>query len=378
MVKKIIPTDLLQDYGDFTVEKIADSAKHLEKAQAFLPVLNVASEDFPYIKTLVAALKMPRNISDAILGSKVADFLYTSELSQEKLDKLKKMFSQKDQRRVWERVVLSINAHDDKEKTRITGKLFTALVDEKITKDEFFDMVHATNTLNVYYIDYLKQLYSLGDESIPGSANYVFVTLGLINIDNSRIGTIGGGGPDYPLNQLGWKYAGIVTDNGDTAIPGVMMGVDELVREYDENGQLTGKSLPLKTIQEKGTYYHAVDVFIVNNKGEVLCEHDDVPYLLASSNTSIGFSNEILAERLAKEKGIEITKKPLGVIGRKMEDEKVTRWAYAITVDDEYAKEGLYFQPYSAVLSAIQTKQQFSDKTRYYTSLLEQLVQHAS
>lgn len=235
--KELIPTDLIEEYSEIGVDKL------IEEGKQFVPLLDHLGTELPYVKTIVAAIKFPRTLSDFLLGKKVNAFLFSSGIDQDKLDKFQRKFSKAKQERLWEQVVFSINAHDDKLKSEMTGKLFTTLVDGRISEDDFYTMIHATNSLNLHTLDDLKQLYMLSqDSTMPSNLYYTFATLGLIDIDNSSIGAVGAGGPRYPLNQTGWKYIGIIYDSPPSSIDGIKIGEGELVSEVSDNGPISGLS----------------------------------------------------------------------------------------------------------------------------------------
>jgi hypothetical protein len=364
--KSLVPSDLVEDYAEIGVEKLIDETKQ------FIPMLDDLSSEIPYIKTFVAAVKFPRTLSDFLLGKKVSAFLYSSGIDEAKLEKFKKKFSKSKQERLWERVVFSINAHDDKIKSEIVGKLFAALTEGTIDEDDFFDMVHATNALNLNTLEKLKQLYELTyDSSLPASLYYGFATLRLLDIDNSGIGTIGGGGPNYPLNQVGWKYIGIVYGNPPSGLTGVNIGNGSLISELNDEGQKTNKALPLDVIVKNGSRYQEVDIFMVNSAMEVLCNQEDsMPNRIGSAVVLAGETGNTRAELVAKSLGFSGAK-PHGVLIRKMEETPVQKWAFAIKSDT--AIEGTAFSSIAKVEEYITNSATKTDYTRYIMAVMEEL-----
>ncbi len=79
LISKLVPADLVEDYGEVGVSQLIDASKQ------FLPVLDSVSKEVPYVKTLVAAVKVPQTLSDFILGRKVNAFLYSSGLNKRRL-----------------------------------------------------------------------------------------------------------------------------------------------------------------------------------------------------------------------------------------------------------------------------------------------------
>lgn len=364
--QEVIPSDLIQEYAEIGVDKL------IEESKQFVPVLDNLGSELPYVKTFIAAVKFPRTLSDFLLGKKVNAFLFSSGLDEAKLEKFKRKFSKTKQERVWERVVFSINAHDDKIKSEIIGKLFNALIDEVLSEDEFFAMVHATNSLNVHTLEQLRELYSLSyDYTLTGSQYYSYATLGLVDIDNSSIGTIGGGGPRYPLNQLGWKYTGIVFDFPASQIGGIKIGEDELVAELDDNGQMTNQAFPLSHIQEKGSRYREVNIFVVNPDGRILCDSKSrLPKIVATKVVPAGTVPQVIAQELCA----QFSKQPLGVSTRNMEDTKEQKWSFIVKSDQEIG-DGTFIY-HQEIRETLVNEPNKTDTTRYLVDVLDQIVRH--
>lgn len=364
--QEIIPSDLIQEYAEIGVDKL------IEESKQFVPVLDSLGSELPYVKTFIAAVKFPRTLSDFLLGKKVNAFLFSSGLDEAKLEQFKRKFSKTKQERVWERVVFSINAHDDKIKSEIIGKLFNALIDEVLSEDEFFAMVHATNSLNVHTLEQLKELYSLSyDYTLTGSQYYSYATLGLVDIDNSSIGTIGGGGPRYPLNQVGWKYTGIVFDFPASKIGGIKIGEEELVAELDDNGQMTNQAFPLSHIQEKGSRYREVNIFVVNPDGRILCDSESrLPIVVTTKVVPAGTAPQVIAQELCT----QFSKQPLGISTRNMEDTKEQKWSFIVKSDQETG-DGTFIY-HQEIREALVNEPNKTDKTRYLVDVLDQIVRH--
>lgn len=367
--RSLIPADLVEEYAEIGADKL------IEEAQQYVSILDPLGSEIPYVKTIVAAIKLPRTISDFILGKKVYTFLYSSGLDDAKLEKFKRKFSKAKQERLWEQVVFSINMHDDRLKTQIVGKLFDALVEDIITEDEFFTMVHATNSINVHVLDELKDLYTLkGNVTLSGSRYYTFVTNSLIDIDNSQIGTIGGGGPVYPLNQIGWKYVGIVFDHPDSAIDGYKVGDAELIVEYDpESQQATGNAYPLEYIKSKGTMYREAELFIVREDGQILCDNEqELPFVVGSEIPIAGEQPQQAIQRLADTYGREAH----SVLLRRMEDVNIQKWVFIIKSDT--VLDGTHFRTIADINLTINQTEPKTDHIRYLVQVVEQVERHVS
>ena len=366
--RSLIPADLVEEYAEIGADKL------VEEAQQYISILDPLGSEIPYVKTLVAAIKLPRTISDFILGKKVYAFLYSSNIDDAKLEKFKQKFSKAKQERLWEQVVFSINMHDDRMKSEIIGKLFNALIEEEIDENEFFTMAHATNSLNMHVLDELKQLYMLsGNVTLSGSRYYSFVTNGLIDIDNSGIGTIGGGGPVYPLNQIGWKYVGIVFGNPVSAIEGYNIGDKELVVEYNPNTQqATRNSYPLEYIKSRNMLYREADLFMVREDGQILCDEQGLPYVIGSNVPIAGQQPQSAAQYIAD----HFDKEAHSMVLRKMEDTNVQKWAFIIK--DGQALENTNFRPIADINVTINNLDPKTDQIRYYVQFIEQVERHVS
>ncbi|HSW37479.1 MAG TPA: hypothetical protein VLG37_03890 [Candidatus Saccharimonadales bacterium] len=361
----LVPTGLIEDYSEVGVEKL------IKETQQFVPALDKLSAEIPYVKTVVAAIKFPRTLSDFLLGKKMSAFLYSSGIDEKKLAKFKKKFSRTKQERLWERLIFSINTHDDKIKSEIVGKLFAALIDDTISEDEFFDMVHATNSLNLNTLEKLKQLYMLAfSETLPASLYYSFATLGLIGIDNSGIGTLNGGGPSYPLNQLGWKYAGIVYDYPESSIGGVKIGIDPLVSELDKDSKMTNHAYPLRVIKQKGSSYKEVDLFVLNEKAEVLCDSKTLlPKCMGSAVILAGENGETTVKQVAL--GLGISNPPYGIHLRNLEDEHVQKWAFM--VKSQESTKITVFRTLASAKEQIQILVDKNDYSRYLMAVADEM-----
>lgn len=273
----------------------------IEQFRPFVPALEDVSQDLPWVKSIIAVLMLPRTLQDIAFGIKVNEFLYSSDIDKSKVDKLKKKLGKKKSSRLWERIILSINSHDDKLKSEAVGKLAKALINELITYDEFFDMVHVTNNLNMNTLDALKIVYSLDSSaSLPSGRHYDFMGMGLIGT-NRTAGISWGGTGGYSINQFGWKYTGIVLDNPESSIKGYPIGKDILVDVYKSNtsSELQG-TYPLRYVVEQKLPYDEIDIFIINDATEVLCdESTGLPLIAESGYIEAGENNRVAATRIA-------------------------------------------------------------------------------
>lgn len=88
---------------------------------------------------------------------------------------------------------------------------------EEVNKDEYLDLTHIISSFNLQNLSFFKFIYSgalngasVNSIKIPENIRYNFITLQLLDLSTSNIGTIGGGGPEYKRTDLGWKLAKII------------------------------------------------------------------------------------------------------------------------------------------------------------------------
>jgi hypothetical protein len=67
---ELIPKDLLEDYAEVGISDL------IEQAKPYVPLLDHIGTSFPIVRTALAAIKLPRNLSDIILGKKVNIFIF--------------------------------------------------------------------------------------------------------------------------------------------------------------------------------------------------------------------------------------------------------------------------------------------------------------
>lgn len=354
--------DLGIDLGQWGVEEA------IEQFKPFVPVLENVSQDLPWVKSVIAALTLPRTLQDIAFGVKINEFLYNSKIDQSKVEKLKKKLGKKKNNRLWERIVLSINNHDDKLKSIAIGKLARALLDESISYGDFFDMVHVTNNLNMNTLDILQAVYSLDDSvSLRSGRHYDFMGMGLIS--NNRVaGMSWGGTGGYSINQFGWKYTGIVLDNPESSITGYPIGKDVLVDTYtsDDAWQLKG-SYPLGYVLAQNLPHDEVDIFVINDTTEILCDGTTkLPLAVESGFIEAGEDSRGAAKRIAGESFMVVK----AMLIRRMEDIPVRKNTF-VTLSNEQ-RPGTTFRSLQDILSTLSVNEK-TDETRYIVEAINQV-----
>lgn len=358
--------ELATDYVEIIVDKVA------EASSASLPLLSELAVEAPLIRTLILALTAPKAISDQILGHKISQFLYSSGLDAEKLKSLKDNIKQKSFDKTLRNLVLSINAHDQEERSAILGKVFQALLNDEISLREYNEMQYIINNINLSYLDSLKSMYSLTDNA-SSSHRSVFLNYGLVGIDESLMGTLGyGGGPMYPLTSLGWKFTGIVFDHPPTTIDGVYMGVGELHPVLTEGGIPSNRALPMSVIEEQDLRRSQVELYAVEPDFKIGCDKGGMPKILSKGFTAVGESNDSLAHRLMVELGIDSSANIKALSMRF--DGNLNRIAYGVVTDAKAL--GLRAESFVGVLNNMHNWPNPNDIGDYSFTLIDTLVKY--
>jgi hypothetical protein len=361
--------DSLDKYVDLAVDLDqwgVDQA--IEQFKPYIPALESVSEGLPIVKVMIALLTLPKTIQDIAFGVKVNEFLYNSEIDQSKVEKLKKKLGKKRNSRLWERIILSINSHDDKLKSAAVGKLAKALIDDFISYEKFFDMVHVTNNMNMHTLDILKGLYNLDNSSsLPSGRHYDFMSTGLIGV-NRVAGMSWGGTGGHSINQFGWKYTGIVLDYPESSIKGYFIGKDVLVDVYSSNtsSELQG-TYPLGYVIKQNLSHDEVDIFIINDVTQVLCdESTGLPLIAESGFIEAGEDNRAAAARIAAGR---LTPKTMLLHG--MNDVAVRKNMFVALGSDRRAT-GTIFRTTKDIDKTIAEKEE-TDEIKYLAAALAQI-----
>lgn len=361
--------DNLNRYVDLGIELDQWGVERaVEQFKPFVPALENVSQDLPWVKSIIAVLTLPRTLQDITFGVKVNEFLYNSKIDQSKVEKLKRKLGKKRNNRLWERIVLSINNHDDKLKSAAIGKLARALIDELITYDEFFDMVHVTNNLNMNTLDVLRKIYSLdGSVSLPSGRHYDFMGMGLIGY-NRLAGMSMGGTGGYSINQFGWKYVGIILDNPASNIIGYSIGKDVLVDTYtsDDTWQLQG-AYPIEYVLAQKLPHDEIDIFMINDTTKILCDENmGLPRAVESGFIEAGEDSRSAAKRIA-DKDFTVVKP---MLSRRMEGAPVRKNTFVLLGDEQ--TPGTIFRTSQDILVTLNEIEK-TDETRYIVEVVNQI-----
>jgi hypothetical protein len=168
--------------------------------------------EIPIVKSLYALVKTSKAISNALLAKKVVRFLFQlREISPDDRQAFLAKLEGDDRERIVGSLILVLERHEVLRKSEIQGRLFAALIREDLTKAEYLTLTHATTTIDVDSLPVLRSFYG----GVPGDAPpstallYGYGFLQLLDVDNSSLGTFGGGQPKFVQNELGEKYISI-------------------------------------------------------------------------------------------------------------------------------------------------------------------------
>ncbi|MBL7159829.1 hypothetical protein ISS85_05095 [Candidatus Microgenomates bacterium] len=166
---------------------------------------NELIKELPVVKVFVTASKVIKGISNELLLKKIFIFLFqlkgTTLKEREKF--LQKLGSSK-RKEILSNLILVLDKHEQLRKSEIQGKLFAAYIKEKMNYMDYMTLTYVVNMMDINTLEALVKFYTIkSSASLKPELIYNFIFLQLIRIDNSKIGTLGGGGPEYKRNRLG-------------------------------------------------------------------------------------------------------------------------------------------------------------------------------
>lgn len=210
-------TELEQSISSDELSQLADEG--IEAAFAVTEGIGdlVADEilpEIPIIKSLYAVVKASRGISDILLAKKVIRFLLQLQtISQEEREEFLSKLNSDDRERILGNLMLVLQRHETLQKSEIQGRLFAALIKGELKKQEYLLLTHATSMVNPQALPDLAKFYAgqLDVDPATTSLLYSFGFLQLVELDNSALGTYGGGQPAFQKTSLGQKYVDMVS-----------------------------------------------------------------------------------------------------------------------------------------------------------------------
>lgn len=261
--------------------------------------LNSVFKEEPNLKRVLMLFKLPGSISDAIFMHKFDVFYEAGKLNDASIKKLNKQLTGNKKSHFWKLIFTSIQSHDDDKRSALVGKVVVALTEEKITYQEAVRMIHASNTVNVENLNYLLNLYLDNSVDMPGYAIQEFVTVGLLGLDQSRIGTWDSfGGATYPLVDFGARYLGAIYDYPVyPKAKNIRLGEDRLVNAGKDTSSSFRKELPITLVMDKGYWYNEA-ALIIRDKDKILLVDQDP--IVVSSPIFVGVSGKKVLSNITK------------------------------------------------------------------------------
>lgn len=172
-------------------------------------------EEIPILKTLRTLPKIYQGISNYLLIKKIVKFLtQLQSISIEQRKRFIRDLESNKKKDIIENLMLVIEKHDDYKKSELQGKIFKVYVLGDISHQEYESLTYATSMMNLQSLERLVNFYKNikpgYSPEMSAELLYYFAFLQLITVDNSSIGTWGGGGPQFKHNELGKKYVEIL------------------------------------------------------------------------------------------------------------------------------------------------------------------------
>ncbi len=213
-ISKSLDETLLSKSTDDATKAMKDLSADLVEINLDTLVNNDIVKELPVVKTLLIAPKVIKGISDYIFLKKILRFLFQLENTtlKEREEFLGKLEGSK-REELLSNLILILDKHDHLHKSELQGKLFSTYIKGVLNYDEYMALTYSLNMMDVKALPALVSFY-VGETShtLKPETIYNFIFLQLIRIDNSLIGTFGGGGPTYERNRLGMLMVEICTD----------------------------------------------------------------------------------------------------------------------------------------------------------------------
>lgn len=203
---------LLSSYTDSATKAIGELSVDLTEITVDTLINNEYVKELPVIKTLLIFPKAIRGISSYLLLQKIIRFIFQLKdtTTEERRMFLSKLEGKK-REEILSCLILALDKFDHLNKSDLLGKLFETFIKGKINYEEYMSLIYSLNLIDVNTIPYLVNFYTVEppSTSIRPEIYYNLVFLRLIRIDNSKIGTWDGGGPEYKRNRLGMLFVEI-------------------------------------------------------------------------------------------------------------------------------------------------------------------------
>ncbi len=183
-------------------------------------------KEIPIVKSILGIIKVSSNISEYLFLKKIISFLneikeIDPKKRKEEIDKIDS--SERYRIKVGEKLLYILDRSDDYEKAEYIAKLFVALLEEKISYDDFIRGSNAINTLSIpdfrlflSYNEYKDTVwYERNREIIYIEDASLFVAVGLMFFDTEDIIVDDSNQHGNPFNVKGGKLEPIFSSLGN-------------------------------------------------------------------------------------------------------------------------------------------------------------------
>lgn len=176
----------------------------------------IAANYLPLIGPTLKIIRLGSSFADYLMARKIGFFLRQLKnglLNTKLVEEFAKRAGEPEWEAINEKLIFALEKADSREKAELIGKAFTALINKHLSVKEFYKMIHVVNGFDFSLFGELRKFYDVEDApgNFPQEVFYSFLNFGLITINTSMIGTMGGGGPSYERNDFGRKFIKIIT-----------------------------------------------------------------------------------------------------------------------------------------------------------------------
>lgn len=166
------------------------------------------------LNEILGIVQIYKGIRDYLLAEKIKLFLY--ELNSISVNERNKFFKELDsakKKRIFSQLILVLDKHDQFKKSEVQGKLFKAFIKGFVTFSEYSHLSYAINSMNIDNLKALASYYCSVSSINATDILQHFISLQLVSIDYSLIGTYGGGGPQFKRNRYGILLVELCSDS---------------------------------------------------------------------------------------------------------------------------------------------------------------------
>lgn len=196
----------------------------LDTSEAILDESMTFLDEIPILRSLRTIPKIYTGISNYLLTKKIIRFLTQIQTvsAEERRAFLEGMDKEKSEEMI-ESLMLILEKHDDYKKSEIQGRVFKALIKKDIDTTEYNTLTYVVGMINLStterLINFYRNVKPGYSPEMTSELLYYFSFLQLIKINDSSIGTFGGGGPVFEHNKLGEKFVEILSSTNPAKRP---------------------------------------------------------------------------------------------------------------------------------------------------------------